>query len=82
MAVMLNMLLDAIYSDVIQASISGMEIQGAGASSTPATSAAWLSELIETLDSVGVLPAPHQNQIEACHAQLRLPTRSAQLTLH
>jgi hypothetical protein len=82
---MLNMLLDAIYGEVISASIPGMKTQGARdatPSSTAATSAAWLPELIEALDYVARLPAPHQSEIEACHAQLRLTSAPIQPTLH
>jgi hypothetical protein len=79
MAVMLNMFLDAIYEGVISTSIPGMKSQGA---STAATSAAWLPELIEVLDSVAALPEPLQSEIDACHAQLRLLSAPAQATLH
>lgn len=82
---MLNMLLDAIYGGVISASIPGIRTQCAGSrapSSTAATSAAWLPELIEALDSVAALPAPNQVEIDACHAQLRLPSKPAGQTLH
>lgn len=82
---MLNVLLDAIYGHVISASIPGMKSQGAGRSahsSTVATSAAWLPELIKALDLVAELPAPNQSQIDACHARLLLPTAPAQPTLH
>ena len=82
---MLNMLLDAIYSEVISASIPGMKTQGAVSrppSSTAVTSASWLPELIETLDNVAALPAPGQSQIGACHARLRLQSAPAQSTLH
>jgi hypothetical protein len=82
---MLNMLLDAIYGGVISAAIPGMKAQGADSSvpsSTAATSAAWLPELIEVLDHVAALPAPSRSEIDACHARLRLPSAPAQPTLH
>ena len=81
---MLNMLLDAIYGGVISASISGMKSQGAASahSSTAITSADWLTELIETLDNVTALPAPHQSEIDAFQARLRLPSTPAKPTLH
>jgi hypothetical protein len=85
MAIMLNVLLDAIYGGVISASIPGMKTQGADSSapwSTAVTSAAWLPELIKALDDVAALPAPHQSQIDACHARLRLPSAPAQPTVH
>ncbi|WP_409190857.1 hypothetical protein [Bradyrhizobium sp. RDM4] len=83
-AIMLNMLLDAIYGEVISASIPGMKTLGAGSTmpSTAATNAAWLTDLIETLDNVAALPAPHQSAIDACHARLRLPSTPVQPTLH
>lgn len=80
---MLNMLLDAIYSDVISASISSMKIQGAGTSapsSRTAISASWLPGLIEALDNVAALPAPSRSEIDACHARLRLPSAAAKQT--
>ncbi|WP_375314631.1 hypothetical protein WHZ77_16850 [Bradyrhizobium sp. A5] len=82
---MLNMLLDAIYAGVVSASIPGMKAQGANSralSSTAAACAAWLPELIETLDNVAALPAPNQSEIDACHARLRLPSEPAEPTLH
>lgn len=80
MAIMLNMLLDAIYGGVITASIPGMKSQGASnAPLSNATSANWLPELIEALDNVAALPAPRQSEIDACHARLLTPTRA---TLH
>ncbi|MCK1288369.1 hypothetical protein IVB41_31140 [Bradyrhizobium sp. 44] len=81
---MLNMLLDAIYGGVISASIPGMKAQGASnaRSNTAATSAVWLPELIEALENVAALPAPHQSAIDACHARLRLPSAPTQTTLH
>ena len=79
---MLNMLLDVIYGGVISALTPGMKSQGAAHSSTPATSPAWLSELIEALDKVDELPAPRQSEIDACHARLSLPSAPPQLTLH
>ncbi|MDA9441290.1 hypothetical protein XH98_19770 [Bradyrhizobium sp. CCBAU 51745] len=56
---MLSMLLDAIYGEVISASVTGMKAQGptsSAPSSTAVTSAAWLPELIEALDNVAALP--------------------------
>lgn len=85
MVIMLNMLLEAIYGGVVSASIPGMKTQGAwgrAPSSTAATSAAWLPELIEALDNVAALPTPHQSEIDACHARLRLPSAPVQPTLH
>jgi hypothetical protein len=82
---MVNMLLDAIYGGVISASIPGMKTQGANnraPSSTAATSAAWLPELIEALDNVAGLPAPPQSEIDACHARLRLLSAAGEATLH
>jgi hypothetical protein len=82
---MLNMLLDSIYAGVISASIPGMKTQAARSiapSSTAAPSTPWLPELIEALDNVAALPAPNQSEIDACHAQLRLPSAPVQLTLH
>jgi len=82
---MLNRLLDAIYSDVISASISGMKIRGADSSAvriTTAKSAAWLPGLIATLNSVTALPAPREADIEACRAQLAVRSAPAQPTLH
>ena len=82
---MLNMFLDAIYGEVISASIPGMKTQGAGSTislSTAATNAAWLPGLIEALDNVAALPAPGQSEIDACHARLRLQSAPAQSTLH
>ncbi|WP_271554454.1 hypothetical protein [Bradyrhizobium sp. CCBAU 45394] len=82
---MLNMLLDAIYNDVISASISGMNTQGANSSAASiaaATSAAWLPELIAALDNVNALPSPRQADIDACQAQLALRSAPTQLTLH
>jgi len=77
---MLNMLLDAIYGEVISASIPGMKTQGA--SSVPATSAGWLPDLIETLDNVAALPVPDQSEIDACMERLRLQSAPVQVTLH
>ncbi|WP_426614357.1 hypothetical protein [Bradyrhizobium sp. McL0616] len=77
---MLNVLLDAIYGKVISASITGMKTQGAV--STAATSAAWLPELIEALDNAAALLAPHQSEIDAFHARLRLPSALVQPKLH
>jgi len=82
MAVMSNVLLDAIYGGVISASLPRMKSHGALHPSTPATSAAWLSELIQALDKVDELPSPRQPEIDACHARLRLPSAPAQVTLH
>ncbi|MCG2633025.1 hypothetical protein L6654_41425 [Bradyrhizobium sp. WYCCWR 13023] len=82
---MLSMLLDAIYGEVISASVTGMKAQGAASSppsSTAVTSAAWLPELIEALDNVAALPAPDQSEIDACKARLRLPSAPVQTTLH
>jgi len=80
---MLSRLLDAIYGEVISASIPGMKTQGAVSASavTDATSAAWLSELIKALNDVAALPAPHQSEIDACHARLTRPSADPQ-TLH
>ena len=84
MAIMLNMLLDAIYGGVISASIPGMKMQGANSRTLPSTAAraAWLPELIGALDNVAALPAPTQSEIDACHARLRLPSGPAEPTLH
>ncbi|MDN3278553.1 hypothetical protein QWJ07_30120 [Frankia sp. RB7] len=81
---MLNMLMDAIYGGVISASIPGMKTQGASGAGSRAvvTSAAWLPELIEALDNLASLPAPHQSEIDACHARLRFPSTPDQPTLH
>ena len=82
---MLKYFLDAIYSEVISASTPGMKTQGAVSSPTASsdiTSAAWLPELIETLNHVAELPAPRQTEIDACRAQLHLQSRSNQPTLH
>jgi len=82
---MLSMLLEAIYGEVISASIPGMKTQGAvgsALSSSAATRAAWLPELIEALDNVDRFPAPSQSEIDACHARMRLPTAPVQPTLH
>ena len=82
---MLNMLLDTIYAGVISALIPGMKTQGAVSgvpSSTAATSAAWLPELIEALDNVAALPAPQQSVIDACQARLQLLSAPVQPTLH
>jgi len=79
---MLNMLLDAIYGGVISASIPGMKSKGAAHSSAPASSAAWLSELIQALDKVDELPVPRQSEIDACHARLRRSDAPAQVAIH
>ena len=81
---MLNMLMDAIYGGVISASVPGMKTQGAGDARSRAavTSAAWLPELIEALENFAALPPPHQSEVDACHARLRLPSDQGQPTLH
>ncbi|MGX4770357.1 hypothetical protein [Bradyrhizobium guangdongense] len=77
---MLGMLLDAIYGEVISASIPGMKTQGAAGSalSSSVDSAAWLPELIEALDNADRLPAPNQSDIDACYTQLLRPSTAHQ----